>query len=290
MSNSPAVKTILVLAASPVDRVRLRLYEEVREIEEGLRLSKYRDKIKLQSRWAVRIKDLRRALLDIEPQIVHFCGHGVDEGLIFEDEQGKSKLVSTEALANLFELFAGRVEGVVLNACYSQAQAKAMIQHVGYVIGMSKDIGDEAAINFAVGFYDALGSGRNVEDAYKFGRNAIQLQGIPEHLTPIIQINTALKAALANKQETITQTTTITPPAAKPQPKLDRLKLIKLLNDIPPQQLDMLLFAVDAPNGVIPPNNAPQGDRAAAFLRWAQSPTGCGLEALQQQLDNILGL
>ncbi len=175
MNYSPAVKTILVLAASPVDQGKLRLDVEVREIAEGLQRSKYRDQIKLESRWAVRINDLRRALLDIEPQIVHFCGHSVDEGLIFEDEQGKSKLVSTEALANLFELFAGRVECIVLNACYSEAQAKAMIQHVAYVIGMNKAIGDKAAINFAVGFYDALGGDRTVEDAYKFGCNAIAL-------------------------------------------------------------------------------------------------------------------
>ncbi|MDZ8083014.1 MAG: tetratricopeptide repeat protein, partial [Nostoc sp. DcaGUA01] len=197
MSDSPAVKTILVLAASPVDGARRRLDVEVREIEEGLRRSKFRDRINLQSRWAVTRKDLRRALLDIQPQIVHFCGDGVNEGLILEDEQGNSQLVTTEALANLFELFAGQVECIVLNACYSEAQAQAMIGHVGYAIGMSKAIENDAAINFAVGFYDALGGGRAVEDAYKFGCNAIQLQGIPQHLTPIIKINTALKAALA---------------------------------------------------------------------------------------------
>ncbi|MDZ7962313.1 MAG: hypothetical protein RMY34_31355 [Aulosira sp. DedQUE10] len=60
MSDSPAVKTILVLAASPVDKARLRLDIEVREIGEGLRRCKYRDQIKLESRWAVRINDLRR--------------------------------------------------------------------------------------------------------------------------------------------------------------------------------------------------------------------------------------
>jgi hypothetical protein len=87
MSNNSAVKTILVLAASPLDQARLRLDVEVREIEEGLRRSKNRDQINLQSRWAVRINDLRRVLLDVEPQIVHFCGHGVDEGLIFEGQK-----------------------------------------------------------------------------------------------------------------------------------------------------------------------------------------------------------
>lgn len=51
---------------------------------------------------------------------------------------------------------------------------------------MKKAIGDRAAIKFSVGFYDSLLAGRSVEFAYKLGYNSIQLQSIPEHLTPII--------------------------------------------------------------------------------------------------------
>ena len=88
------------------------------------------------------------------------------------------------ALAGLFELFADRIECVVLNACYSEVQAKAIARHIPYVVGMNKAIGDRAAIEFAVGFYDGLGAGRSVEFAYKLGRNSIELAGIAEHLTP----------------------------------------------------------------------------------------------------------
>ncbi len=39
---------------------------------------------------AVRPRDLQRAMLEVEPQIVHFSGHGAgDEGLVFEDEIGQ---------------------------------------------------------------------------------------------------------------------------------------------------------------------------------------------------------
>ena len=76
---------------------------------------------------------------------------------------------------------------VVLNACYSEAQANAISQHIDYVVGMKKAIGDEAAIKFAVGFYDALGAGRDFETAYKFGCSAIDLKGIPEYLTPVLK-------------------------------------------------------------------------------------------------------
>jgi hypothetical protein len=47
--------------------------------------------------------------------------------LILENEVGKAVAVSTEALAGLFELFADRVECVVLNACYSEVQAEAIV-------------------------------------------------------------------------------------------------------------------------------------------------------------------
>ena len=186
--NKQTMKKILVLASSPVNQARLRLDKEVRDIEEGLRRANKRDEFKFEQRWAIRTDDLRRALLDIEPQIVHFSGHGAgDDGIVVEDDNGKSKIVTTEALSNLFELCADHVECVLLNACYSEIQADAIVKHINYVIGMSQAIGDTAAIKFAMGFYDALGAGKCVEIAYKFGCNAIQLENIPEHLTPQIK-------------------------------------------------------------------------------------------------------
>ena len=184
-----SVKTILILASSPGDQVRLRLDKEVREIDEALRRSQQRDQFKLEQKWAVRADDLRRALLDVKPDIVHFCGHGIGSGgLLVEDEMGQAKPVSTEALANLFALFADQIECVVLNACYSEIQANAIVQHIPYVIGMQDAVGDTTAIKFAIGFYDGLagrGADRKVyEDAYKFGCNAIQLENLPGHLTP----------------------------------------------------------------------------------------------------------
>jgi serine/threonine-protein kinase len=97
---------------------------------------------------------------------------------------GQIKLVSAEALAGLFSLFADRLDCVLLNACYSEVQAKEISRHINSVIGMSQAIGDKAAISFAVGFYDALGADKGVEFAYKLGCSAISMQGIPEHLTP----------------------------------------------------------------------------------------------------------
>lgn len=183
------VKKILILSANPKSTPRLRLDEEVREIEEGLRLSKYRDSFTIHTKFAVRIRDIRRALLDVEPQIVHFTGHGKESGLIVEDEFGLNVAVSGKALSQLFELFSDKMECVILNACYSESQADAINKHIDYVIGMRREINDKASIEFAVGFYDALGAGRSVEEAFEFGCSALRLFNLPKHIMPVLKRN-----------------------------------------------------------------------------------------------------
>jgi predicted transcriptional regulator len=127
-------------------------------------------------------------MLDIEPQIVHFSGHGTAEGaLYFENETGQAHFTQPDALAALFKQFADQVICVVLNACFSEVQAEAIAQHIEYVIGMNKEIGDRAAIAFATGFYQALGAGVTIEKAYELGCVQIKLQNIPEHLTPVLK-------------------------------------------------------------------------------------------------------
>ena len=182
------MRTILLLAANPKGTQPLRLDEEVKKIDQGLERAKRRDQFKLVQKWAVTDDDLRRALLDNEPEIVHFSGHGSGaDGLAFEDDSGHIQLISGDALSRLFELCADSVKCVVLNACYSEAQADAIAGHIDFVVGMKKAIGDEAAIKFAVGFYDALGAGKDYEKAFKFGCSAIDLKGIPEYLTPVLK-------------------------------------------------------------------------------------------------------
>ena len=185
-SNTP-IRKILILAANPRDTPSLRLDEEIRDIREALQRSQYRDQFALECRTAVRPQDVRRALLDIKPHIVHFSGHGVGEqGLVLENEVGKMQLVSTEALVGLFELFSNIVECVLLNACYSKFQADAICQNINYVIGMNQPIGDRAAIEFAVLFYDALGAQHSIEFAHGLGCNAIAMAGIAESQTPVL--------------------------------------------------------------------------------------------------------
>ncbi|MBW4625331.1 MAG: ATP-binding protein [Brasilonema octagenarum HA4186-MV1] len=186
MNNNTRIKTILILAANPTSTSRLRLDEEVREIDEGLRRANKREEFKLEQKWAVRQRDFYRAILDYQPQIVHFCGHGAgQDGIVLQDETGQPALISAEALGSMFKLFATKgVECVLLNACYSQVQAEAIRQHVNYVIGMTQTVGDKAAVAFAVAFYDAIAAGEEVQFAYDLGCS--QMIGFLEQQTPVL--------------------------------------------------------------------------------------------------------
>lgn len=182
-------RLILVLAANPKDTPPLRLHQEVQEIQAALKRRSQKISFSVQAAWAVSPRDVRRALLEHRPQIVHFCGHGSgDQGLLLESDDGTTHMVSGAALSGLFDLFADTVQCVVLNACFSSAQADAISSHVNHVVGMRREIGDKAAIEFATGFYDALGAGESVERSFRFGCNAISLAGLPgEHIPEIIE-------------------------------------------------------------------------------------------------------
>ena len=176
--------TILFLAANPKGTDPLRLGEEVRTIDERLRLAQYRDKFNLEQQWAARTGDILDAMRRYKPDIVHFSGHGSAEGsLIFEDASGAAKPVSAEALGEMFRVLKG-VRCVVMNACWSDKHAAQIAKSVDCVIGMSRSVSDTAAIGFAAGFYGSLGDGTSVGEAFDLGKVQIMLDGGDEQRTP----------------------------------------------------------------------------------------------------------
>lgn len=185
----PPINSILFLSADPTDLGRLRLSEEIREIEEKLQLARGENQILFTSKSSVRPADMSQWLLDIKPQIVHFSGHGAKSGeLYIENIQGQAHRITPSALSALFRAFSKQVQCVVLNACYSEIQAQAIAQHIHYVIGTNHAISDRAAISFSVGFYQGLAAGRSVEGAYELGCALIELQiaEFPRSLMPIL--------------------------------------------------------------------------------------------------------
>jgi hypothetical protein len=178
---------VLLVSANPRGTTALKLDEEVREIEKKVLASDFRDYIEIITKLAARPDDLLQSLNQHKPHVVHFSGHGSsEEEIILLDRDGKPQSVSKEALVSLFRTLKDNIRVVLLNACFSEPQAAAIIEEIDCAIGMKRAIGDDAAITFAASFYRAVGFGRSVKEAVDQGKAALLLEGILEERTPVL--------------------------------------------------------------------------------------------------------
>lgn len=185
----PETITVLFLAANPVGTPQLRLDEEARGIQEKLRLSAYRDSVRFESRWATRASDILQAINETNPTIVHFSGHGTEDGdLVLLNPNGSPKCVSKEAMTMAMATASDTIRLVVFNACFSEAQAKTVVDHIEAAIGMSTSISDEAACVFAAQLYSSIGFGYSLQKAVRQATAELMLEGIPEESTPRLYV------------------------------------------------------------------------------------------------------
>ncbi len=214
--------TILFLAASPGEGGQLVLEREARAIQKELESAGHRDCFEFETRWAVEPLDLLRELRKLRPTVVHFTGRGdrgaagapqldptsrqdaggelgvpgakQQTGLFFRDPDGNDQFVSAEAIAKTFGAAGSSVKLVVLNACYSESQANALLAYVDCVLGMSGSIHKDTARTFAIGFYGGLGEREPVAVAYEQGCAAISLQGLPGADRPQLKVRAGIDA------------------------------------------------------------------------------------------------
>ncbi|MCX6579080.1 MAG: CHAT domain-containing protein [Candidatus Aminicenantes bacterium] len=167
---------IQFLAANPSRTSPLKLGDEMKKIQTNLKTAREGDSLELKQEWAVTMETIMQALLDNSPDIVHFSGHGFKGGIIIQDDGGVEKILSGEDLGCLFKEFKDKIKCVILNACYSEPQARAIKEHIPYVIGMKTSIPDPAAVAFSTGFYQALGAGKSIPAAFNFGLAALKVE------------------------------------------------------------------------------------------------------------------
>ena len=132
VTNQDNVTRVLLVFANPSDTDPLRVQEESRALHESIQLSAQRSHFQFETLPAATIDDLRRALLKNTYDIVHFSGHGTNNGLAFEDAMGKEMVPSSEALAQL--LIRHQVGTAIFNACHSLSVGSFSSAGLNYTI------------------------------------------------------------------------------------------------------------------------------------------------------------
>ncbi|MEM7370013.1 MAG: hypothetical protein AAF587_15510 [Bacteroidota bacterium] len=185
-SSPSGKKKILFLTANPKNPLgpALRLEQEMRAVKDQLLKSGKRDEFELILEPAIGILDIIQAIRNEKPYIIHFSGHGSPkgDGIYVEGDQGEVVKFRNPGLMRLFKKSKEYVNGVLLNACYSVAQAKFISDFGISVIGMSNEMGDDSARMFSEGFYTSIGAGDSIEDAYDMGMVNISGRGHFAHL------------------------------------------------------------------------------------------------------------
>ena len=150
----------------------------------------------------VTIQQIRERLVTDWPDVLHFVGHGNEDGLLLWADDAPA-LVSAATLRTVLQQ-AESVKLIFINACLAGsvdgARPFAGIAHqllqsgLPAVIAMRYEILDRSAASFASGFYEALVSGQgrgHIDAAVSTARNNLYINdpNRVDYATPILWLN-----------------------------------------------------------------------------------------------------
>lgn len=169
--GAPPLRVLLVSAAAP-ELGRIDLEEELRalhRLEAGLRgSSATRRALTFVGGHAARLSDVRELCAEHAPDVVHFAAHGSARGrLLLRDDEGRAAPVDGEALGDA--LSGGgdaKLLGVVMVACHSATLFPPLAKRARWLVGMTDELRDDYAIQFARQLYLQLGAGAEIDDAF----------------------------------------------------------------------------------------------------------------------------
>ena len=197
---------VLGMISSPRGLPTLDVVGERERLEEAMRPHLDSGRVELEWLDEVTWNGVHSLLLEREWHVLHFVGHGTydidtDEGVLaFVGRDGRADYVTASSLADLLHEAEPTPRLVVLNSCQSGAGGTtdlfsgtaAALAHSGIraVAAMQFSISDDAAIEFARGFYTALAHGRGIDDAVRSGRIGIlgMGRGTLEWVTPVLYL------------------------------------------------------------------------------------------------------
>lgn len=184
--NAGPIRILFVLSCPP-GQYQIDTAEEIRQIRAELQSAKYRDRFTHELITAATYTDMRKALRQHRPHILHIACHGTPEAeLVLSDGRSGEERIEAATFVELLEVLRDDLRLVVLNACYSTSITQKLVPAINLVLGMRGAVTDSSAIAFASVFYESIAAGDTVEAGFRFGINELRRRkaqtNIPELL------------------------------------------------------------------------------------------------------------
>jgi len=250
LSVAPPLR-ILGMIASPRDLDQLDVKREKQRVERAIKDPRASGLVELTWLDGQTWHDLQRAMRGGPWHVLHFIGHGgfsrkANEGFIaLADEEGETHHLLATALGRLLADHRS-LRLALLNSCegargserdiFSSTAAILVRRGIPAVLAMQYEITDQAAIEFARAFYEALADVYPVDAAVAEARKAVSLAvtNTVEWAAPVLFMRVAdgrlfdvavAAPALPPEKPAPAQPTTppITPLPSIPRPDLDKL-------------------------------------------------------------------
>lgn len=189
---------ILVVVSDNADRDNLTPGQEIKEIKKQLNPDDntvFEFKVLLNAD----IHSLTSKLITFEPHILHFTGHGEEEGIyLSEEDSSTSALMSNDVFLNILKYAGNSLHLIFLNSCKSAALADEIHQFKNnvYVIAYNDYIELDLATKISSRFYKQLNETRLFSSAIHLFNSDTEKKKNP-HMEKTIQQKLHLKVAPA---------------------------------------------------------------------------------------------
>ncbi len=165
------VRTISFLEANAFPANNLFSNVEFRELV--FFVKKHAEQFHLCSSFGLSLHQFIESLNEDQADIAHVSAFSNLEGIFFHDKNDRPVQVPIDTFVQHLELIRHIPECMFFNTFIAEEMARTISLKNIHVIGANNIISSEAAIEFATGFYSAIGFGKGYAEAFSIGKKSV---------------------------------------------------------------------------------------------------------------------
>lgn len=181
---------VLFVSANVVETRLLGIDRELNQVQTLVDATTHRDRFALSTMPDIDITQVAHQLQKVRPKVLHFSGHGTDEGaLIMRGPSGGHLPIKPDGLAKLLGILGDSLKLIVLNACFSDALSQKIVAQMDVVVlGMTRLVQDATALQYARGLYQTLFHGATIREAHDAAAAILAAMGQVDAEAPLLRM------------------------------------------------------------------------------------------------------